>query len=144
MPLEHVSVVCVLLSLSTSGWHQRRTNLAKGGEELRQQLLEKLLDCSLVGPYVQLSFNRDPALLPLRELPHGNWSNVYLLYVSWCKAQGTTAASRSTFFSVADRWKRCMRFHKRSQHQMCLTCGRLKTRMRSSKDFWSTWQRFIL
>ena len=108
--------------------------LAKGGDEVRQELLERLIDSKLVGPYVQLSFNRSPQRLPLRELPHGCWANVFLLYLAWCRTHHESPASRSTFFAVSREWRSCMRFHKRSQHQVCVTCSILKTRIRNSKD----------
>lgn len=82
----------------------------------------------------QISFNRDPARLPLRELPHGSWNNVFLLYTSYCKTAGDPVASRSTFFAVAKVWRVCLRFHKKSQHQLCETCSRLKMRIRHAAE----------
>ena len=113
-----------------------KQTLSAGGEELRQELLERLIDCRLMGATSQI-LCRDPERLPLRELPHGCWSNVYLLYVSYCKAAGETPASKSTFFTVSESWRKCLRFHKQSQHQVCLTCSKLKTKIRQSKDW--TW-----
>ena len=110
------------------------SNLAKGGEQLRQELLERLIDCKLMGPFVQLSFNSNPERLPMRELPHGSWSNVYLLYLSYCRTQDHTPASRSTFFAAALGWHKCLRFHKKSQHQMCDTCSRLKMKIQHSTE----------
>ena len=109
-------------------------NLAEGGEELRQELLERLIDCRLMNASTQISFNRDPTRLPLRELPHGSWNNVFLLYVSYCKTAGDPVASRSTFFALAKVWRSCLRFHKRSQHQMCETCSSLKMRIRHAAE----------
>ena len=109
-------------------------NLVKGGEELRKELLERLIDCRLVGATTQISFQSDPQRLAMRELPHGSWSNVYLLYLSYCKTQGLDPASRSTFFGVSQQWRACLRFHKKSQHQVCETCSRLKSNIQNTKE----------
>ena len=109
-------------------------NLAKGGDELRKELLERLIDCRLVGATTQISFQSDPQRLAMRELPHGSWSNVYLLYMSYCKTQGLDPASRSTFFGVSQQWRACLRFHKKSQHQVCETCSRLKSKIQNTKE----------
>lgn len=111
-----------------------KKNLAKGGEGLRQELLERLIDCRLMGATGQVNFNSDPTKLAMRELPHGSWSNVFLLYMSYVKTTQQSAASRSTFFSVCQRWKACLRFHKKTQHQICETCSKLKSMIRNSKD----------
>jgi len=110
--------------------------MEKGGEELRQELLERLIDCRLVGATSQLNFNREPERLPLRELPHGSWANVYLLYLSYTKTHGNAEepASRSTFFQVCQRWRKCLRFHKRTQHAVCDTCSRLKMQIRHAVE----------
>ena len=103
---------------------------------MRQELLERLIDCRLVGATSQLNFNREPERLPLRELPHGSWANVYLLYLSYTKTHGNSEepASRSTFFQVCQRWRKCLRFHKRTQHAVCDTCSRLKMHIRHAGE----------
>ena len=111
-----------------------KENLAKGGQELHQELLERLIDCHLMKASGQVNFNRDPSRLPLRELPHGNWSNVYLLYVAYCKTRNEPVASKSTFFMVRKPWRAALRFHKRSQHQICETCSSLKSRIRNATE----------
>lgn len=114
-----------------------KANLAKGGEELRQELLERLIDSRLVGATMQMSWNRNPEKLPLRELPHGSWSNIYLLYVSYCKTKGESAAAKSTFFTVCQEWRACLRFHKRTQHAICETCSRLRMKVRHAAEAWT-------
>lgn len=113
-----------------------KANLAKGGETLRQELLERLIDCRLMGSTSQVNFNGDPSRLAMRELPHGSWSNIFLLYISYCKTTGESPASRSTFFSICQQWRSCLRFHKRTQHQICETCSKLKSKVRNSSELW--------
>ena len=114
-----------------------KSNLSKGGEELRQELLERLIDNRLMGASTQVSFNQNPERLPMRELPHGSWSNVFLLYKSYCQTAAVPAASKSTFFQVCQRWGTCLKFHKRSQHQICETCSRLKMNIQNAKETWT-------
>ena len=112
-----------------------QANLAKGGEELRQELLERLIDCRLMNATAQINFNINPERLPMRELPHGSWNNVFLLYKSYCGTQAEhPVASRSTFFAISKKWRCCLRFHKKTQHQICETCSSLKSSVRNAKE----------
>lgn len=126
----------ILIKMSILIWLRMiaKSNVNKDDSELREELLQRLIDCRLMGPYTQLSFQHDPQRLALRELPHGNWSNVYIMYCAHCRSHGEEPASKSTFFSVADHWRCALRFHKKTQHQICSTCSTLKSRIRECKD----------
>ena len=115
-----------------------KTTMKMSGLEMRQEMLNRLIDCHLVRPAMQIAHNSDPSQLPLRELPHGSWANVFLLYCSFCHSQSQAPASRSTFFAISLRWRQCMRFHKQSQHAICLTCSTLKSRIKAARDPWLT------
>ena len=121
------STVCHLRILS-------KGNINKDDEVLREELLQRLIDCQLVGPVSQIAFNQNPKRLALRELPHGCWSNVFLLYQAHCRARNQPVASKTTFFNVSQQWRSCLRFHKRSQHSVCSTCSRLKMLLRNATD----------
>ena len=103
---------------------------------LRDELMQRLIDCRLMSAFTEIVFNQDPNRLGLRELPHGSWSNVYVLYQAHCHARGEVPASKSTFFSVSQQWRCCLRFHKKSQHSVCVTCSRLKMLIRHSHETW--------
>ena len=111
-----------------------KSNLSNADEELRQELLDRLIDSSLLGPTMQLSMNHDPRRLRMKELPHGNWTNMFLMYQAYSRAAGETPASRSTFFSVINAWKVCIKFHRRTHHQMCLTCSTLRSQIQGTSD----------
>ena len=121
-----------------------RSSDHKDDTDLREELMQRLIDCRLMGPFSQILFNPDPSKLALRELPHGCWSNVYLLYCAHCRTHGEEPASKSTFFSVSGEWRTTLRFHKKTQHQVCLTCSSLKQKIRNSKDSWSHHSCFVL
>lgn len=110
------------------------SNVYKEDDDLREELLQRLIDCRLTGPFAQITLSKDPQRLSLRELPHGNWSNVYVMYQAHCRAHGAEPACKSTFFQVCDGWRTALRFHKKTQHQVCITCSSLKMRIRNSKD----------
>ena len=105
-----------------------------GDSQLRDELLQQLIDCRLMGPSCQLSFNGDPSRLSIRELPHGCWSSVYLLYRAHCQTYQEQPASKSTFFAVSQQWRCCMRFHKKTQHAVCATCARLKMAIKHATE----------
>lgn len=111
-----------------------QSNSNKDDEVLREELFQRLIDAKLVTASAQIGFHGDPKKLALRELPHGCWSNVFLLYQAHCRTQGETPASKSTFFSVAQHWRCALRFHKKTQHQICVTCSRLKMLIRHAAD----------
>ncbi|CAL1131997.1 unnamed protein product [Cladocopium goreaui] len=104
-------------------------------EQLRENLLARLIDAKLMGPGLQVGFNHDPEGLPERKLPHGNFATLYIMYESFCKAAGEEPASRTVFYQVGKRWKVCLRFHKPSVHSKCWTCSTLKARIANAIDF---------
>lgn len=104
--------------------------LSMSDAALRQDLLDKLVDSHLTGPCLQLR-NVEPSELPTKELPHGNFSTLFLLYRAFAQTSGEMAASRATFYKACKRWRPCLRFHKQSNHSKCLTCVRLQSRIES-------------
>eukprot|EP00434_Breviolum_minutum_P009292 symbB.v1.2.008188.t2/scaffold450.1/size202773/7 len=112
-----------------------KASLKAADDDLRNELLQRLIDSRLAGPFHQISFNSDPTRLPLRELPHGSWSELFLLYKSYSRVKSSTHASRSTFFSVANEWKQCLRFHKKTHHAQCVTCAKLRVALQNTRDF---------
>ncbi|CAK9035415.1 unnamed protein product, partial [Durusdinium trenchii] len=108
--------------------------LSMSDAALRQDLLDKLVDSHLTGPCLQLR-NVEPSELPTKELPHGNFSTLFLLYRAFAQTSGEMAASRATFYKACKRWRPCLRFHKQSNHSKCLTCVRLQSRIESCSDF---------
>lgn len=103
-------------------------------EETREKLLQALLQDTLEGPTTRL-MKADPAKMAFRELPPGNWAGLFMLYQAHCLATKQEAASRSTFYACTVHWRKCLKFRKKSQHSMCLTCDRLKSEMRHAKGF---------
>ena len=104
-------------------------------EDARDSLLRSLLDSVLEGPTAHTRIS--PKHLAKRELPPGNWANLYLLYLAACKARKTAPASKSTFYTAVKAWKCCLRFRKKSTHGTCYTCDVLRARMKHAKSFWS-------
>ena len=105
-------------------------------EELRQDLLKKLISRKLTGPTLEVT-DSDPARLPVRELPPGNVSCLYLMYVGWtstAQAGSSTAACKSTFYAAWKHWSSCLKFRRRSEHAMCVTCQRLKAEIHAAKE----------
>ena len=110
--------------------------LSDADDSLRQELLARLVDARLTGPGTQMSLNHNPHRLPMKELPHGSWANMFLMYQAYSKAKGETPASRATFFNVISDWKVCVKFHRRTHHQMCLTCSTLRSAIKNTNDSW--------
>lgn len=103
-------------------------------EATRAKLLADLMQDALEGPTSRIAkFN--PKLLGARELPPGNWQQLYILYVASCTANGTESASRSTFYAVTRPWRKTLKFRHRSQHSVCGLCDKIKARMRACRDF---------
>ena len=111
-----------------------KTVLSEASESLRQELLDHLVDSRLIGPSFQISCNNDPNRLPMRELPHGSWANLYLMYRAYATSRYETPASKSTFFQVVKEWKVCLKFHRKTHHQICLTCSKLRSAILSTDD----------
>ena len=104
---------------------------SKTDEELREELIRKLIDRQLFGPSQQL-MDLDPTTLPRRELPPGSVSSLYLMFVACNRAADVQSASRSTFYTTAKRWKECLVFRKASDHTMCVECQSLKTKIQQA------------
>ena len=119
-----------------------KANLNNADEELRQELLQRLIDCQLMGVNMQVLYNGDPSRLPLRELPHGSWSEVFILYKAFVRSKQEPAASRSTFFQEASMWHSCLRFHQKTQHAHCVVCSRYRAALRACKDIWLIYKIF--
>ena len=109
---------------------------SKSDDELREELLRKLVDRELLGGTVQILLETNIKSLPLRELPPGNTSTLYMMYLSFMRQTGdpSDAASRSTFYSVAKLWRPCLRFRRKTEHALCFECSRLKTAIHKAKD----------
>ena len=102
--------------------------------DLRQKLLRALLDSVLEKNSTQAHVQ--PEQLARRELPPGNWAGLYMLYIASCRHTHEEAASQSTFYAVAARWKCCLRFRKKSTHTSCRVRELLRSKMRHAKNFW--------
>lgn len=107
-----------------------------GEEEARAKLLEELMNEALTGPTAR-SMTLDPKRLSQRELPPGNWAQMFLLYQSFCLANGSPAASKSVFYKSTKLWRRALKFRPFSKHSICETCDLLKSKMRHSTCFMS-------
>lgn len=89
---------------------------------------------ALEGPSSRVS-KLNPKLLAAREMPPGNWQQVYTMYTAACLANQAEAASQSTFYNATRTWRKTLTFRHRSQHSIFGVCDRLKSQMRSSRDF---------
>lgn len=105
-------------------------------EKLREDLLRRLVDQQLLSPNRQILEHSNPEELPMRELPHGNISNLFLMYLAYCRAMSYEPSSRSTFYSVATSWKSCLRFHRKSTHSLCAICSSLRAKIHDAKETW--------
>ena len=133
---DYYVVMCFKYGILTQFRIATKTNMKQADDDLRDQLMQRLVDAHLMSPYLQLSFNSDPARLPLRELPHGSWTELFLVYKSFCRVKNEGHASKALFFSVAKEWRKCLRFRKESDHAQCATCSRLRSLLQSATDTW--------
>ena len=118
-------------------FHLRLIQKAQGGlddQKVREALLQDLLSETLQGPTSRL-LDIPVEKMAFRELPPGNWAQLYVLYQSHCLAQNDEAASRSVFYRVTQLWRKRLKFRKRSQHGICEICDRIKAEMRHSGGF---------
>lgn len=100
--------------------------------KLREDLIQRLVDFKVMGPVGQMVLCNDPSTLPMKELPHGSVSNLFLMYLAYANILGERPASRATFYREAKKWRCCMRFHKVTVHSICTTCARLKMKIREA------------
>ena len=103
-------------------------------QQLRENILQKLVDQRLMGATVQINFNAEPAKLPMRELPHGSFANLYLLYCAFCRMMGEPPAGKTLFYQASQEWRCCLRFHKKTTHQMCKTCSILRAAIQNATE----------
>ena len=108
----------------------------KSDSALREELLKKLIDRELLGATRQILVDTVIDQLPLRELPPGNTSSLYIMYLAYMRTAGNdaTPCTKSTFYSVANIWKKCLKFRRKSDHAMCLECSRLKSAINRAND----------
>lgn len=110
---------------------------SQSDEQLREELLRKLIDRQLFGPTQQVLHESDIQKLPFRELPPGNMASLYLLYLAYvrnCSSGGGKPACKSTFYHVARRWSHCLKFRRKCEHSICLQCTKLKMAIRDAND----------
>ena len=109
-------------------------NLDRSDAELREDLLRRLVERQLLSPLHQIQEHQDPSRLPMRELPHGTVSALYLMYLAYARTMSIPPACKSVFYSVAREWNACLRFHRKTTHSMCIVCSSLRSQIRESKD----------
>ena len=109
---------------------------SRSDQDLREELLRKLVDRQLLGPTQEILHQTDVARLPVRELPPGNTATLYLMYLAYCRTAGcdTPPASKTTFYEVAKTWRPCLRFRRKSDHSMCFECSNLKNKIAKCKE----------
>ena len=82
-------------------------------EQIREDLLQKLVDARLMGPTSQIVLNAEPAKLPMREVGHGSYATLYLLYLAYSRTMSESPASRALFYEAAGEWRTCLKFTKK-------------------------------
>lgn len=122
----------------TSRFESKSTeSRSRNDDELREELLRKLIDRKLFGPSQQI-LDLDPGTLPARELPPGRTSGLYLMFLAYLRASNrgadSTPPSKSTFYATAQRWAVCLKFRRKSDHTMCATCQSLKAAIHQASD----------
>lgn len=105
-----------------------------GEEDARSKLLQELLNDALEGPTSRL-MRLAPEKMAYRELPPGNWSQLYCLYQAHCLALKQPVASRSVFYQCTEQWRHCLKFRHKSTHSVCGVCDKLKAEMRHCGSF---------
>ena len=98
-------------------------------QQMREDLLQRLIDAKLMGPTMQLA-NTDPSKLPTRELQHGNVAELYMVFIAFCGDK--PPASRACFYKEAKRWKQCLNFRRPLAHALCTTCSQLQAALASA------------
>ena len=103
-------------------------------EQIREDLLQKLVDARLMGPTSQIVLNAEPAKLPMREVGHGSYATLYLLYLAYSRTMSESPASRALFYEAAGEWRTCLKFTKKTVHQVCYTCSKIKSRIKNAAE----------
>lgn len=70
----------------------------------------------------------------MKELPPGNVAQLYIMYLAYNKLSGDDPCCKSTFYSVAKEWWPCLRFRRKSQRALCVTCQRLKAAIHEATE----------
>ena len=107
--------------------------LTKTDDELREQLLKRLISDKLMGPSRQAT-ELKPGILPLRELPPGNTASLFLMYIAYMKTSDVAPAGKTTCYEIAKQWRTCLRFRRATEHSMCLVCQTLKAAIHNATD----------
>lgn len=108
-----------------------------GDEAAREKMMKELLNDALLGPSTRISKQLNPSKLSQRELPPGNWGQLFLVYQAYCLASNLECASRATFYNCTKSWRAALRFRPLSKHSLCHTCDLIKSKMRHAGDFMS-------
>ena len=109
--------------------------LSASDQELRDDLVKRLVTQQLLGPTQRISEHHDPTKLPMRYL-HGNVATLYLMYVAQCQVQKEKPACRTVFYQVYKHWWACLRFHRKSNHALCHVCAQLRSKIHAAKASW--------
>ena len=109
-------------------------NTGMDDDATRTALLKTLLHQALEGQ-TSKTMVLEPAHLAQRELPPGNWAQLYMLYQAHCIATGATCASKAAFYSISKGWRKALRFRHQSKHSTCWICDRLRANMRAARGF---------
>ena len=107
--------------------------LTKTDDELREQLLKRLISDKLMAPSRQAT-ELKPGILPLRELPPGNTASLFLMYIAYMKTSDVAPAGKTTCYEIAKQWRTCLRFRRATEHSMCLVCQTLKAAIHNATD----------
>ena len=103
-------------------------------KQLREDMLQKLVDQRLMGGTSQISLNADPSKLAMRSLPHQSWANLYVMYVAFCRMMKEEPAGKSLFYQTSVEWRGCIKFHKKCTHQICKICSELRAAIENAKE----------
>ncbi|CAK9046671.1 unnamed protein product [Durusdinium trenchii] len=130
-------------------WIAPKSLLEKSDQQLREDLLNKLVDSRLMGPTAQLCFGHDPKQLPMRELPHGCYWNVYMMYTAYCRMMGEEPAGKSLFYSTVRAWDSCLKFHKKTDFQQVIKWSDMllshyTVQWRDRQTYWMARQRAVV
>ena len=99
-------------------------------KQSQKDLLTALLDSSLESDLARGVARSGPEGLARRYLPPGTPTDIFHLHQSHQIACQAKAASSSTFFRTFHEsgWAHVLRFRAKSQHSMCTTCHKAKSK----------------
>ena len=102
---------------------------------VRQKLLDALMNTALESDLSRGILWSGPENLPRRWLPHGSYFDLYTLYCANQLASDQGVASKSTFYRVltSSGWKKKIKFSPPSSHSKCSTCSRLRGEIQNAK-----------